>query len=294
MLHSVPHYAFLMRLSQTQSNGPVHLEDLVLKLASDKTRGSFAPSAECGEDELHYLKNTGCLDLPSPPVMSALLDAYFNVFHPFFPVVEKSQFLQSTRILERAVGAGSNLRHNLNLPISESTHERSHFSLLLLQAVLFIAVGVAPSQIVTAAGFTSRKQARHEYYLKARRLYDMDHEQDPTATIQALLLISQYYPSITERKHTWHWIHQAISLAQVSGLHRDPGQVPHRALWARIWWACVVRDRCNALGTGRPLVSLFSSNSCRLCCGSCSTLEINRQWYLFLKLESYANAGVIR
>lgn len=125
---------------------------------------------------------------------------------------------------------------------------------MLTNHLSFIAVGVAPSHLVTAAGFASRKQARHAYYLKARRLYDMDHEQDPIATIQALLLISQYYPSITERKHTWHWIHQAISLSQVSGLHHDPGQVPHRALWARIWWACVVRDRCNGLGTGRPLM----------------------------------------
>ncbi|KAJ9615918.1 hypothetical protein H2200_001995 [Cladophialophora chaetospira] len=186
--------------------------------------------------------------------MSALIDAYFSTFHPFFPVVEKALFLRSIRSFEQATGAGSNVQQISSPTDLGEGHDEPYLSLLLLQAVLFIAIGVAPSHLVASAGFATRKEARHAYYLKARRLYDMDHEQDPIATIQALLLISQYYPSITERKHTWHWIHQAISLSQVSGLHKDPGQVPHRALWARIWWACVVRDRCNGLGTGRPLM----------------------------------------
>lgn len=65
--------------------------------------------------------------------------------------------------------------------------------------------------------------------------------------------MSHYYPSMTEQKHTWHWVHQAISLAQTAGLHRDPGNHPQRRLWARIWWACLVRDRLICIGTGRPM-----------------------------------------
>ncbi|OQV09366.1 Fungal specific transcription factor domain-containing protein [Cladophialophora immunda] len=247
-----------MRLSQPQRSDARSLEDIVLQLASDKNQGSFAPVSGCSEDELHYLKNVGCFDIPPPHVLSALIDAYFTIFHPFFPVVQKSEFLQSIKSIEVSMTTSPNAAHHAspaqNASSPESAPRNSHLSLLLLQAVLFIAIGVVPSEVISAAGFTSRKQARHAYYLKARRLYDLDYDEDPIATIQALLLISQYYPSITERKHTWHWIHQAISLAQVSGLHRDPGNVPHRALWARIWWACIVRDRCNGLGTGRPLM----------------------------------------
>ncbi|OAP63166.1 hypothetical protein AYL99_02393 [Fonsecaea erecta] len=258
LLHSVPHYAFLMRLSQPQRSDARPLEDIVLHLASDKNQGSFAPVSGCSEDELHYLKSVGCFDVPPSHVLSALIDAYFTIFHPFFPVVQKSDFLHSIKSIEVSMGPSPNAAHHASpaqhASIPELPPRNTHFSLLLLQAVLFIAIGVVPSEVVLAAGFSSRKQARHAYYLKARRLYDLDYDEDPIATIQALLLISQYYPSITERKHTWHWIHQAISLAQVSGLHRDPGNVPHRALWARIWWACVVRDRCNGLGTGRPLM----------------------------------------
>ncbi len=57
-----------------------------------------------------------------------------------------------------------------------------------------------------------------------------------------------------DQKHTWHWVNQAVTLAQGAGLHRNPGGFhPQRHMWARIWWACVVRDRLTALGTGRPM-----------------------------------------
>lgn len=251
MMHFVPHYPFLMGLSQAQRPDATSLEDVVLHLASDKKQGAVPPTSVCGPQELQYLQGMGCFDLPPPHITAGLIDAYFTIFHPFFPVVDKPKFLESVRDIENLGAVVANLA---NQPRSAQTSPNSSFSLLLLQAVIFIGSGVAPSEIISAAGFSSRKQARHTYYTKARRLYDLDHEQDPIITIQALLLISQYYPSITERKHTWHWIHQAISLAQASGLHRDPGKVPHRALWARIWWACVVRDRCSGLGTGRPLM----------------------------------------
>lgn len=56
-----------------------------------------------------------------------------------------------------------------------------------------------------------------------------------------------------DQKHTWHWVYQAIGLAQGAGLHKDPGDTPQRRLWARIWWACLVRDRLISLGTNRPM-----------------------------------------
>ncbi|KAK7414557.1 hypothetical protein QQX98_006584 [Neonectria punicea] len=102
-------------------------------------------------------------------------------------------------------------------------------------------------------GFPGRKQARSSFYTKARVLHNFDYESDDITVIQALLLMSHYYPSMVDQKHTWFWVHQAISLAQGAGLHRHCGNVPQRKLWARIWWACLVRDRLIALGTRRPM-----------------------------------------
>ena len=58
---------------------------------------------------------------------------------------------------------------------------------------------------------------------------------------------------MVEQKHTWHWAHQAITLAHMAGLHRDACEARQRRLWARIWWGCLMRDRLISLGTGRPM-----------------------------------------
>lgn len=69
-----------------------------------------------------------------------------------------------------------------------------------------------------------------------------------------------------EQRHTWFWVHQAICLAQGTGLHRHPGDVAQRQLWARIWWACLVRDRLISLGTGRPMHINSLDCSVRILC----------------------------
>lgn len=132
-------------------------------------------------------------------------------------------------------------------------YDKREPSLLLLQAVLFSASSLVPVDLLRDAGYTTRRQARKILYKRTKDLYLLDYESDNVVMVQALLLMSYYYPSMIEQKHTWHWVHQAISLAQATGMHRDPGNVAQRRLWARIWWACLVRDRLVSLGTGRPM-----------------------------------------
>lgn len=65
--------------------------------------------------------------------------------------------------------------------------------------------------------------------------------------------MSQYFPSMVEQKHTWLWVHQAISLAQGAGLHRKGDESDPARIRAKNWWCCLVRDRMVALGTNRPV-----------------------------------------
>ncbi|SCO87569.1 uncharacterized protein FRV6_11696 [Fusarium oxysporum] len=58
---------------------------------------------------------------------------------------------------------------------------------------------------------------------------------------------------MSDQKHTWFWAHQAITLAQGAGLHCHSKEAPQKKLWARIWWACFIRDRLIAFGMGRPM-----------------------------------------
>lgn len=66
--------------------------------------------------------------------------------------------------------------------------------------------------------------------------------------------MSHHYSSMIEQKHTWFWLYQAIGLAQGAGLHHkiQTASQSKTRLWKRIWWACIIRDRLVALGTGRP------------------------------------------
>ncbi|KAI1458982.1 fungal-specific transcription factor domain-containing protein [Annulohypoxylon moriforme] len=215
--------------------------------ARDRERGILRPvigrdpSASSktfeADGDLRYLESKGVFDLPARDVLENCLTTYFYVFHPFFPVIDKPSFM--------------NCFHYSN---QDAIIRGEGTSLLLLQAILFIASSYVSSELIQSMGFSSRKQARSSLYERARCLHTFDYETDDIATIQALLLISHYYPSVMEQRHTWHWVYQAIGLAQGAGLHRElHNESPQRQLWARVGWCCLIRDRLIALGTARPM-----------------------------------------
>ncbi|KAH0524367.1 hypothetical protein TsFJ059_006891 [Trichoderma semiorbis] len=230
MLHQVPHYPFFRSFAPDS-------QPSLLAVSQDPRRlsGSIKHS-RLDEEDIQYLKRKGALSLPPKGVMDEFISNYFQLFHPFFPIIDKSSFLATYYRSDR--GAAS---------LTQGP------SILLLQNILFTASATVPINVVRDAGFTTRKEARIALHKRARYLYDFDFESDNITNIQALLLMSHYYPSMVEQKHTWFWIHQAISLAQGVGLHRNAPQEPQRKLWARLWWACLVRDRLTTLGTGRPM-----------------------------------------
>ncbi|KAL6872556.1 fungal-specific transcription factor domain-containing protein [Trichoderma longibrachiatum] len=231
MLHQVPHYPFL------RSFAPESQPSSLLAGSRDSLDDPGAMKhARLDDDDMHYLQRKGALSLPSRAVMDVFVSNYFQLFHPFFPILDKSGVLAGYYRSDRDVASQS-----------------QGLSLLLLQAILFTAAATVPMSTIRDAGFTSRLEARNLLHKRARHLYEFDFEPDNIINIQALLLMSHFYPSMVEQKHTWFWIHQAISIAQGLGLHRNASQEPQRKLWARIWWACLVRDRLTALGTGRPM-----------------------------------------
>ena len=156
MLHFVPHFAFLMSLSQAQRQDARSLEDVVLELGSDQNQGSIAPTSHCGKHELQYLESIGCLDLPPPHVIAALINAYFNVFHPFFPIVEKSKFLRSIQPLENLGSTSANMapphRAITNWPRSKFTSLKSR-----LQSVAFPSGPLHSNWCCALRGHPSRR-----------------------------------------------------------------------------------------------------------------------------------------
>jgi hypothetical protein len=132
ILHQVPHYAFLVGLTQSAASeglGPTirrPKDDVFLRLqACQSADAAVSPNSQYGQEELFFLQSTGCLNLPDQATMGGFIMAYFQFFHPFFPIVSKPAFLDEFRAMDIYSGKGP--------------------SLLLLRAILFIASGVSRS-----------------------------------------------------------------------------------------------------------------------------------------------------
>ncbi|KAH8897372.1 hypothetical protein GQ53DRAFT_838002 [Thozetella sp. PMI_491] len=228
LLHKFPYYPFFRKLA---AQGQDRDRGVLLPVPMQEH-----PNITLHADDMQFLKRKGALNLPPKAILDECISVYFRVFHPFFPVIDRPAFLSQYHQKDvEAIEAGRGP------------------SLLLMQAIVFTSISALSTDTIGALGFSSRLEARSCFHRRARFLYEFDYESDDIVVIQTLLLISQHYPSMVEQKHTWLWVHQAIGLAQGAGLHRDSGPAPQRKLWARIWWACLARDRLITLGTGRPM-----------------------------------------
>ncbi|CAK7200318.1 hypothetical protein SEUCBS139899_003009 [Sporothrix eucalyptigena] len=181
--------------------------------------------------DLQYLADSGALTIPDDAFRDELLRTYVHVVYPFMPAVDLDDFLG---------------------PIANG--DGNPVSLLLFQAVMFAGVTFVDAKFLQARGYDSRKAARKAFFSRVRLLYGLDYEQDRLPLLQAVLLMTYWYDCPDNDKDTWYWMGIALSLAQVSGFHREPAMasVKQRRLRRRIWWSCVIRDRLLALGVRRP------------------------------------------
>jgi hypothetical protein len=126
MRHQVPHYPFFQGF---QSSGHPWLQ------ARDKENGvllpvpgydrstSFNPvKSTLAADDFEFLKSREAFLLPSREILDICVSIYFQIFHPFFPVLDKPVFLDQYQSSDQ-----DTLLHGRGL------------SLLLLQAVIFTA-----------------------------------------------------------------------------------------------------------------------------------------------------------
>lgn len=194
-----------------------------------------APHSGIAADDIEFLQRKGAFTVPKDSFRNELLRSYVQYVNPFMPVLDLKQFLTPMA------------RNNGVDPIS----------LLLFHTVMFAGSAFIDLRQLQVHGFETRKAARKAFYTRARLLYDFDYEPNSLALIQSLLLMSYWYESPEDRKHTWHWLGIALSMASTLCLHRKEGHsylVPAKQrLHKRIWWACVIRDRLIALGMRRPM-----------------------------------------
>ncbi|KAL3428968.1 fungal-specific transcription factor domain-containing protein [Aspergillus tetrazonus] len=199
------------------------------------------PESVTGSDT-QFLESKGVFSLPDPVLRDELLCSFVENVYPFLPVLDLHSFLVS------AVGETDALCSN---PIS----------LLLFHAVMFSATAFIEVKHLHAAGYASRKQAREQYYLRARTLYDFDIESDRIVLIQSLLLMTYWHETPDNPKDSHYWLNVCWSLGESIGLDCCTSAVSEqptmptgtRAVWKRLWWCLYTRDVLLALNLRRPL-----------------------------------------
>lgn len=131
MLHQVPHYPFFRNFvpGGQQPLLPAHHRDQSVALpvsARDRAASQEgSPAQFVVDDDLQFLKLKGAFELPPRKTIDEFVSNYFQIFHPFFPVVDKYSFLEDYYRSDQ-----------------EALLSRRGPSLLLLRAILFTASAV--------------------------------------------------------------------------------------------------------------------------------------------------------
>ncbi|CAL5869940.1 uncharacterized protein PFLUO_LOCUS4173 [Penicillium psychrofluorescens] len=176
------------------------------------------------------LTQEGALVFPSAAICDTLLEAYFEWFHPCFPVLDR-----------RAAQNG---------------YRESTISPLLVQAMLFIGVSLCSDSVLHTTGFNDRYQAKGIFYQRAKEIYDSGWETDTIVKLQSLFLLSFWRGGPNEERDVRFWLGAAIALAQKKGMHVMSKlsflSTSEQRIWKRIWWALYVRDQQTSAALGLP------------------------------------------
>ncbi|KAJ3496115.1 hypothetical protein NLG97_g2895 [Lecanicillium saksenae] len=187
---------------------------------------------------LEALKNQpeGPFAVPPRHVSTAILVAYFQWFHPFFPIVDEQDLWQR--------------------------FELGSLSPLLLQSLLFVGTCHCDKSVIVDSRLGTPSEAKDRFYNRARQLYEADAETDSLVIMQAVTLMSFRRGPITDERDGRYWLGIAISMAQRRGFHRSrkqgsvgpDAQVPIRQkkLARRVWWSVYFHEKQTAATLGQP------------------------------------------
>ncbi|KAM0549863.1 hypothetical protein ACHAPJ_009110 [Fusarium lateritium] len=147
---------------------------------------------------------------------------------------------------------------------------------MLLHTMYLVTFILCDDSLIQAAGFSDRNAARKHHYLRAKTLYDVDHETDRNIIAAALFLLGFWWNGPEDQKDSWFWLGCATTYAQSLGMHRSPAtsrlSPEKRSLRKRIWWSIYTRDRHTAACLGRP---------CRIRDEDCDVEPLNEDDFYF-------------
>jgi len=174
---------------------------------------------------------------------------YFTHIHPHLPLLNEAEFWSMF------------VRESPENRRSSPEAERSTISLFVFQAMLFAASGFLSKENASDLGFSSVRQAREQFWNRAKLLFDFEVETNPISIAQGALLLAYHTAASNVLKSNTFWLEAAIRSAMSDNAHlyySDPTQSEmKRNKRKRLWWCCIIRDRILPLGVRRALVITF-------------------------------------
>ncbi|KAE8349218.1 fungal-specific transcription factor domain-containing protein [Aspergillus coremiiformis] len=192
--------------------------------------------ARIAPEDLEFLRFRGALSIPEDGLRNELLRCYIKWVHSFMPVINLQDFLRC---------------------IAEND-PNGNISLLLFQAVMFVATAFVDLDHLQDAGYATRKIARSAFYTRLRLLYSLDCEEDRIVILQTLLLMTYWTDHVNHpQRDIWDWVGICNTQAHSIGLNQDPTtsltmDPKTKRLRIRLWWSLYSRDRLISLGMRRP------------------------------------------
>ncbi|KAJ5356145.1 hypothetical protein N7517_010754, partial [Penicillium concentricum] len=185
--------------------------------------------------EMAFLESQKSLHVPTGPLLNTLISHYFLYVHPCLPVINEAEFW----------------------PTFHDREDRgSSFSLLVFQAMLFVACSYISLTDARQSGAESILIMRNTFYRRAKMLYEFGIEGDHLSLAQASLLLTFQSTRLDHLSNTT-WLALAIQQGRAANAHlyhHYPDESKYkRSDLKRLWWCLVIRDRTIALGMRRPL-----------------------------------------
>ncbi|KAG0205671.1 hypothetical protein BGX28_002742 [Mortierella sp. GBA30] len=199
----------------------------------------------------------------SPDVTLQLLNAFFNHFNAFLPVVHRPSFMKqwqqslSTLNSPQSKNNQKQPQHDTAIHLEHIQNPAAPLSPLLLNAVLAIASKM-PTDTKKDEEATQKSSALSQGFFDAARLLLDDFMDVPrVSTVQALCLMSQFHHQ-DEWKATRSssYLSMAIRMAHELGLNRDPEMLYGTEADALryLWWSMFILDHLFSAWLGLGLL----------------------------------------
>ncbi|KAF4957113.1 hypothetical protein FGADI_3332 [Fusarium gaditjirri] len=175
------------------------------------------PPPQLDEVDNEYLAKKKVFELPPPRFMDDIVKAYFDYVHPFAPILNRTDFIQSYR-------SGS-------------------CCLFLLHAVAAAASLYVTHDVLLGCGYPDRSTAQASFFSKAKLFHDFHCQGDPLSMLQGSMILGAIILDHPSDRDFQYWFHNSVRRASKMGVHnaclRDDGS---QKLYRRIWWVLHNRD----------------------------------------------------